>query len=107
MMLGGKAHMGTEIIALRTGTGTIKGHVPIRGKIAIGQRLTHNRDGSFTYVVALGDNGKYYETKSHGGGYRVARDQKNAQILYETRGFASTPRSGWRRTGHGTKVWGL
>jgi hypothetical protein len=99
--------MSTEMITLRTGSGTIKKHVPIRGKIAIGQRVTHNGDGSYTYVVAQGEDGKYYETKPRGSGYRVARDQKNAQILYETRGFASTPRSGWRRTAHGTKVWGL
>ena len=73
------------MITLRTGSGTIKEHVPITGKVVIGRRLTHNRDGAFTYVVALGDNGKYYETKARGSGYRVARDQKNAQTLYETR----------------------
>jgi hypothetical protein len=72
----------TNMIALRTGSGTIKKYVPISGKVVIGQRLTHNRDGSFTYVVALGDNGKYYETKSYGGGYRVARDQPHAQTIY-------------------------
>ena len=73
------------MITLRTGSGTIKEHVPITGKVVIGQRLTHNRDAAFTYVVAAGKDGTYYETKSYNGGYRVARDQKNAQTLYETR----------------------
>ena len=72
----------TNIIALRTGSGTIKKYVPIHGKVVIGQRPTHNRDGSFTYVVAAGRDGAFYETKSYGGGYRVARDQPHAQTMY-------------------------
>jgi len=72
----------TNIIALRTGWGTIKKYVPIHGKVVIGQRLTHNRDGSFTYVVAAGRDGTFYETKSYGGGYRIARDQPHAQTIY-------------------------
>ena len=73
----------TNMIALRTGSGTIKKYVPILGKVVIGQQLTHNRDGSFTYVVAAGTDGTFYETRSYGGGYRVARNQTHAQTLYE------------------------
>ena len=72
----------TNMIALRTGSGTIKKYVPISGKVVVGQRLTHNRDASFTYVVAAGTDGTFYETKSYGGGYRVARDQPHAQTIY-------------------------
>jgi hypothetical protein len=72
----------TNIIALRTGSGTIKKYVPISGKVVIGQRLTHNRDASFTHVIAAGLDGIFYETKSYGGGYRVARDQADAQTIY-------------------------
>ena len=78
-------------ITLRSGTGAEKGSREIVDKVRIGFRQTHNRDGKFVYTVALGVNGAMYETKSRGGGYRFARDQKAARGRYDRmrqRGFS-------------------
>jgi len=71
-------------ITLRSGTGAKKGSVEIVGKVRIELRSTHNRDGKFVYVIALGVNGAMYETKSRGGGYRFARDQKATRGRYDS-----------------------
>ena len=70
-------------ITLRTGTGTAKSTVEIVGKVHVGFRVTHNRDAKFPYVVARGSDGTFYETKSRGGGYRVAVNQGAARACYE------------------------
>jgi hypothetical protein len=69
----------TTTIALRTGAGKVKQYIPILEKVVVGHRATHNRDGLFLYVVAEGADGRYYETKSRGGGYRLAMQQGHAR----------------------------
>ncbi len=69
-------------ITLRSGTGSIKGTVEIVEKVNTGNRRTHNRDGRFGYVVALGADGIFYETKSNGGGYRKAKNQQRAAAAF-------------------------
>jgi len=61
-------------IVLRTGWGSIKKKVEVQF-ISHGRRASHNRDGSFTYCRARGNDGTIYETKSRGGGWRVAKNQ--------------------------------
>ena len=69
-------------ITLRSGTGSIKGTIDVVEKINTGFRSTHNRDGRFGYVLALGSDGYFYETKSNGGGYRKAKNQRDASAAY-------------------------
>ena len=69
-------------ITIRSGTGTPKGTVEIVGRVHIGARVTHNHDARFGYVVVLGADGAFYETKSRGGGYRRAKSQERAAEAY-------------------------
>ena len=71
-----------ETITLRTSTGMPKGTVEVVGKAHAGYRGTHNHDGRYLYILALGTDGTVYETKSSGG-YRVARDQSRARARYD------------------------
>jgi len=64
------------MITLRTGSGSPKATVEVAKKQGVGLRSTHNGDGRFTYAVALGVDGNYYETKPRGGGWRVIVDPR-------------------------------
>ena len=63
-------------IVLRTGGGIEKAVVPVAFKARVGMRTTHNGDARFLRAVALGLDGVAYETKSRGGGWRVAVNQQ-------------------------------
>jgi len=63
-------------IILRTGSGVEKAAVPVKHKYRVGMRTTHNGDGRSLRAVALGLDGVAYETKSRGGGWRVAINQQ-------------------------------
>lgn len=63
-------------IVLRSGSGVAKATVPVTRKYSVGMRTTHNGDGRSPRAVALGVDGVAYETKSRGGGWRVAVNQQ-------------------------------
>ena len=63
-------------IVLRTGGGVVKATIPVVCKFRVGHRTTHNGDGRFLRAIALGSDGRAYETKSRGGGWREAVNQQ-------------------------------
>jgi hypothetical protein len=52
--------------------------VKIIKKINQGFHATHNHDGQFLKMWALGVDKKVYRTTSHGGGYRLMQDSETA-----------------------------
>lgn len=62
--------MNTKTITTRTGSGTPKANIDLVLVNSASKKITHNGDGRFTYQLGWDTDGKCYETKSRGGGWR-------------------------------------
>lgn len=66
----------TKQISLRSGSGAVKGTAVLIHWTAPVLRTSHNGDTKFKYQTGTDVNGVRYETKSHGGGWRVVTDRR-------------------------------
>jgi hypothetical protein len=60
-----------EVVPITSGTGVVKGHVTLLAWSSVKLRPTHNGTTLFKYQRGFGADGKVYETKSHGNGWRL------------------------------------
>ena len=83
-------------ITLRTGRGVATANIQVEGRHERGRRLTHNRDAYFNYRTAGPDaDGRWYETKSRGGGWRSARGQVDAANGSANGDHSECPHTKW------------